>query len=70
MIWIPKGTYDKLGGQTAQNILSCRATSYGLSKYSGEVMTDGRNRPLLTIRARNGLSGASVPQNCWIPTEY
>lgn len=60
MIWIPKGTYDKLGGQTAQNILSCRATSYGVSKYSGKIGTDGRNRPTFAIQAQVGLFRTSM----------
>ncbi len=35
-------------------------------KYSGRVETGGRNRPLLAIQARYGLSGTSVSRNCWI----
>ena len=35
----------RLRGQIAQNVLSCRAPSNGFSKYSGQVVVGGRNRP-------------------------
>lgn len=34
--------------------------------YSGMAVKRGRNRPLLAIRARNGLLRTSMSANCWI----
>ena len=56
----------RLRGQIAQNVLSRRAPSYGVSKYSGDVVKDGRNRPTFAIRTQVGLFGTSVSRNCWV----
>ena len=68
-IRVSKGAYDRLRGQIAQNVLSCRASSYGVSKYFGKTMTDRRNRPTFAIRAQVGLFGTSMSRNCWVLNE-
>ena len=49
-----------------QMVVTCRAPSYGFSKFSGTVMIDGRDRPTFAIRAQVGLLGTSVSPNRWV----
>lgn len=59
-----KGAKYKLRGQIEQNVRLCRAPVYGFSKYSDRHTDIGRNRPLLAVRARYGLSVTSMSRNC------
>ena len=63
---VTKGAFCKLREQIAQNVLSCRASSYGFSKYSGNVENSRRNRPTFAVRAQVGLYGTSMSRNCCI----
>ena len=47
-------------------VLTCRAPSYGFSKYSGKIERCGRDRPTFAIRAQVGLLGTSVSPNRWV----
>ncbi|MDE7285197.1 MAG: hypothetical protein K2N85_16685 [Lachnospiraceae bacterium] len=44
--------FYRLRGQIAQNVHLSLASEYGFSKYSGDVVVDGRNRPQFAIWAK------------------